>query len=213
VNKEAREVPDHVVSDGECISSIAFQEGFFWETIWNHPQNADLKKLRKDPNILFGGDVVFVPDKQTKQASRSTGAHHKFLKKNNLVTLRLRLLDEFKPRAGVKYTLIVGNLTLAGQTDAAGHLSQKVPADATSAQLFTDEDGYSLDIGPLGPITENLGVQHRLRNLGYLGDDNDGEITDTTTEAITRFQKEHGLNPTGELTDSTRAKLQQVHGC
>ena len=206
-------MPGHVVSDGECISSIAFQRGFFWETIWNHPQNGDLKSLRKDPNILFASDVVFVPDKQLKQAIRSTGAHYKFVKKNNHVTLRLRLLDEFKPRGGVNYTLIVGSLTLRGQTDGAGHLRQKIPADATSALLVTDEDGYNLKIGSLAPISENIGVQHRLRNLGYLGQDTDGEITVATTDAIKRFQKDKGLNPSGELTDDTRARLQKEHGC
>lgn len=206
-------MPDHAVQDGECISSIAFAQGFFWETIWNHPQNSDLQQLRKDPNILFPGDLVFVPVKQLKQEIRASGAHYKFVKKNNLVTLRLRLLDEFHPRAGVKYTLIVGGLTFAGQTDGDGHLSQKIPADATSALLLTDEDAYNLSIGVLDPITENIGVQHRLRNLGYLGQDTDGVISDSTTAALAKFQKEHGLDDTGELTDATRAKLQQVHGC
>ncbi|MGH9455710.1 MAG: peptidoglycan-binding protein [Terriglobia bacterium] len=203
-------MPDHTVSDGECISSISFNEGFFWETIWNHPQNASVQQLRKDPNILFPGDVVFVPDKQLKQEIRSAGAHYKFVKKNNLVTLRLRLLDDFKPRASLKYRLTVGSLTLSGQTDSQGHLRQKIPASATSALLLTDEDAYNLNIGELDPISEDLGVQHRLTNLGYLGDNAD---SDHVTAALTRFQKDQGLDPTGELTDSTRAKLQKVHGC
>jgi Putative peptidoglycan binding domain len=203
-------VPDRAVVDGECVSSIALDEGFFWETIWNHPQNSDLKDLRKDPNILFPGDTVFVPDKQLKQEIRSAGAHYKFVKKNNLVTLRMRLLDDFHARAGVKYKLILGSLVLNGQTDGAGHLRQKIPASATSALLLTDEDAYNLQIGSLDPISEDLGVQHRLRNLGYLGDDTS---VDHVTAALTRFQKDQGLNPSGELTDSTRQKLQQIHGC
>ncbi|HUY13837.1 MAG TPA: peptidoglycan-binding domain-containing protein [Terriglobia bacterium] len=206
-------MPDHTVEAGECISSIAFEEGFFWETIWNHPQNASLQQQRKDPNILFPGDVVFVPEKQVKQEIRSSGAHYKFVKKNSLVTLRLRLLDDFHARAGVKYVLIVGSLSFSGQTDSQGHLSQKIPANATSALLLTDEDAYNLNLGVLDPITEDLGVQHRLRNLGYLGQDTDGVITDSTTAALAKFQKEHGLEDTGELTDATRATLQQVHGC
>lgn len=204
---------DHVVQDGECISSIALQEGFFWETLWNHPQNSDLKQQRKDPNILFPGDSVFVPDVQLRQEIRSTGDHYKFIKRNTLVTLRLRLLDEFHPRGGLKYRLVIGNVTLSGQTDRDGHLRQQIPASATSALLLTDQDAYNLSVGKLDPITENLGVQHRLRNLGYLGSDTDGQITDITAAAITKFQKENGLDPTGALTDATRSKLQKVHGC
>ena len=145
-----------------------------------------------------------------KQEIRSSGAHYKFVKKNSLVTLRLRLLDDFHARAGVKYVLTVGSLSFSGHTDSEGHLSQKIPANATSALLLTDEDAYNLNLGVLDPIAEDLGVQHRLRNLGYLGDDSD---SDHVTAALTRFQKDQGMDPTGELTDSTRAKLQQVHGC
>lgn len=204
---------NHIVESGECISSIALAEGFFWETLWNHPQNADLKHQRKDPNILFPGDSVFIPDLQLKQEIRSTETHNRFVKRNNHVTLRLRLLDDFKPRASLKYTLVVNGLTLNGETDGEGHLRQKIPASATSALLLTAEDAYNLEIGVLDPISENTGVQHRLRNLGYLGEVASGEIDDETTAALSRFQKDHGLSATGELTEETRKKIESVHGC
>jgi hypothetical protein len=204
---------DFTVDAGDCISSIAASNGFYWETIWNHPQNADLKQKRKDPNILLSGDVVFVPDKQQKKESRSAGQNYKFVKKNNVVTLRIRLQNEFKARHGLKYTLLIGGLTLNGTTDGEGIIEKKVPVSATDALLTTDEDAYNLSIGTLGPIDENLGVQHRLQNLGYLPDDTEGQITEATTAAITRFQKEHGLQADGNLTDATRNKVKEVHGC
>ncbi|MGH9405567.1 MAG: peptidoglycan-binding protein [Terriglobia bacterium] len=206
-------MPFHTIESSECISSIALENGLFWETIWNHPQNADLKQRRKDPNILFPGDVLFIPDLELKQELRSTETHNCFVKRNNLVILRLRLLDDFKPRAGLKYTLVINGISFSGQTDGEGHLRQHIPADATGALLLTAEDAYNVDIGVLDPIMENSGVQHRLSNLGYLSEAATGEIDDATTAALSRFQKEHGLNATGDLNQETRNKLQSVHGC
>ncbi|MFH1075402.1 MAG: hypothetical protein V1753_00935 [Pseudomonadota bacterium] len=54
-------MPDYIVKQGDCIESIAFKHGLFWETVWNHPNNQQLKQERKNPNILLAGDKVFVP--------------------------------------------------------------------------------------------------------------------------------------------------------
>ena len=59
------------VKEGDCLSSIAFEQGFFPDTIWNHSNNAVLKEKRKDPNVLMQGDVVFVPDREQDWVEQS----------------------------------------------------------------------------------------------------------------------------------------------
>ena len=84
---------DYTVQVGDCISSIAFERGFFWETIWNHPKNAELKQKRQDPNILKEGDIVHIPDKELKEESCATDQKHKFKIKGVPAKLKLRLME------------------------------------------------------------------------------------------------------------------------
>lgn len=91
---------NYVVKQGECIDSIAFENGFFWETIWNHAENSALKQKRKDPNILLAGDEVFIPDKEEKKESCATEQRHRFRRKGVPAMIRIRLLEEPLPDEG-----------------------------------------------------------------------------------------------------------------
>ena len=88
---------DYVVQSGDCVTSVAAERGFYWETIWNHPQNAELKQKRGDPNILNEGDTLFIPDKELKEESCATDKKHKFLLKGVPAKLRMRVMEEPKP--------------------------------------------------------------------------------------------------------------------
>jgi hypothetical protein len=57
----------YTAGDDDCILSLAAWYGFLWQTIWNHPQNSDLHKLRKHPNVLFAGDRVFIPYRRLRK--------------------------------------------------------------------------------------------------------------------------------------------------
>jgi hypothetical protein len=85
------------VQPGDCISSIAFEHGFFWKTLWRHAENSELKSLRKNPNILKEGDEVVIPDLEAKIESRPTEQRHRFRLKGAPAKLRLRIVEPGAP--------------------------------------------------------------------------------------------------------------------
>jgi hypothetical protein len=203
----------HVVQQGECLSSIAFESGFLLDTIWNHPDNSELKQKRKDPNILQEGDVVNIPDLQLGEYSRPTDARHKFRLKNVPAMCRLQVFDGEQPRANQKYLLIIDGTSFSGSTDADGKLEQAMPPNAQRGKLTIgpDQMTYDLQFGYLDPVSEISGVQGRLINLGYDCGEINGEMNDRTKAAIQAFQHRFQLNETGQMDDNTQKKLEEIH--
>jgi hypothetical protein len=206
------------VKQGDCIMSIAEEFGFTWETIWNHPDNADLKRLRKDPNILFPGDIAVIPDKTPRFETAPTDQLSKFLKKSPMAQVRLRLLDmKRQHRANVQYTATADGVISSGQSDGDGYITIPVPPKTHELKLTVSEgsktDEYTLPLGSIDPIEELSGVQQRLANLGYPCGSEQGTLGELTKAALRAFQKEMKLNVTGNPDDTTRQKLKQMHGC
>ena len=83
---------NHTGRQGECISSIAYEYGFFPKTIWNLQDNAQLKQLRKDMNLLEVDDVVEIPEKEEKEESIASEQKHRFRKKGVPAKLRMKIL-------------------------------------------------------------------------------------------------------------------------
>ena len=208
-------MPNYTVKQGDCISSIAQRYGLFWEKVWNHSKNAKLKEKRKDPNVLFSGDIVFVPDREENQESGATGQRHRFRLKGVPGMLRLRFLENDQPRVNDLYVLEIDGELFSGTTDAEGKLEHVIPPNAKRGILLLGEeqDEYVLDLGHVDPIDEISGVQERLENLGFDCGEVDGNMSPETQEALKEFQEKHGLQVTGQADQQTRAKLQKQHGC
>ncbi|HWV99923.1 MAG TPA: peptidoglycan-binding domain-containing protein [Candidatus Acidoferrum sp.] len=194
---------------GDCISSIAYEQGFFPDTIWNHPGNAELKQKRKDPNVLLPGDIVVIPDKQLKELSKPTEQEHRFKKKGVPAKLKLRLLKNNQPRKNEKYRLIIDGISLEGTTDGNGFLEKPLPPDAKEGKLIIGKkdpkEVFVFHFGTVDPLDSDDGVAERLRNLGYAPEEN-------SEGALKRFQADHGLKVTGQADDATRNKLKEVFG-
>lgn len=206
---------NHTVQSGDCISSIAFRHGFFPGTIWNHPENAALKRLRGDPNVLLAGDEVKVPELQVKEVDCAPEECHRFKRKGVPEKLRIRIEDEEGMAvADTPYEITIDGVHRRGTTDGDGWVIECIPPDAREGTLLVGKPGeeqeHALKLGHLDPIEELTGVQARLKNLGF-----DclvtGRLDDETREAVKEFQLAKELEPTGEPDDATREKLVEAH--
>ncbi len=201
---------NYEVSEGDCISSIAEEYGFFWQTVWD--ANPELKSLRKNPNVLLPGDIVKVPDLVEKKQPCPTDKKHTFVKKGTPAKFRLVLERHNVPFANRRYILEIDGKTYEGTTDSTGKLEVNISPSAREGHLQLPDDQLecALQLGGMDPVSELAGVQHRLRNLGFLDSEPGGEMDDETQAALMDFQSSVNLTATGELDDATRAKLIQM---
>lgn len=205
-------MPMHTVNRGDSIPSLAHDNGHFWETLWNHPQNAELKALRKTPNILNPGDEVFIPELRLKNVSKGTDATHKFERKGVPAKIRMQLMMLGEPRKNEPYSLVLDDKTIDGTTDGEGFVEAFIRPNCPGGKLILTNTGEEIPIslGHLNPIDTVSGVRQRLSNLGFYCGDGD-EVDDATKIALSQFQGAHGLPKTGEIDDATRSKLQSLH--
>lgn len=191
--------------------SLAKKKGFFWRTIWDHAENAELKAKRKDPSLLFETDEIFIPEKRLKEVSKSTDSEHSFKRKGDPSKIKLQLLKLGKPRANEDYVFNVEGKIIEGKTDGEGNLEHFIPSAAKSAKLILrgGKEEYPVKVGYLDPIEELVGIQQRLNNLGYNCSEN-SKLDEKTKTALKKFQADNKLDANGELDGATKSKLQSL---
>lgn len=205
---------EYSVVQGECLSSIALETGFFYETLWNHAGNSALKQKRKSPHVLLEGDKVHVPEVRLKEENGATEKRHRFRRRGVPSRLKLQVKDHLgKPRAGAAFLLDVDGNKQSGKLDGNGFLDVAISPNARRANLNVEngQEEFDLTLGGTDPISELTGVQHRLNNLGYACGFPDGEMNEQTVMALIKFQQENGLEDTGEPDAPTRDKLEELH--
>lgn len=132
---------NHVVLQGECMESIAFDAGFIWQSLWDMAENAAVKAARKNPNALLPGDRVFVPPVRVKQVDRAPAARHPFTRKGVPSLLTFQLLDGGKPRVGLPCLLKIDGDQFPLTTDGDGLIRHPVSPDVSGATLVVNPDG------------------------------------------------------------------------
>ncbi|WP_437274390.1 peptidoglycan-binding protein [Sorangium sp. So ce375] len=207
----------HVVSQGECIFSIAARYGHRWSDLWDHEANSSLRVTRKNPAVLLPGDLVTIPPASPPSLSIQEGQTHRFK-----IRAQTRLKLRFVHGAAVLSNKPVMVRTLNGrdietQTDKYGCIDVAIPLHARRVIVSLGERGelgyYVVGVGYLDPVATISGIQGRLRNLGLYFGEVDGEPSPLLETSIRRFQQQQGLNATGEIDDPTRDSLVSEHGC
>jgi N-acetylmuramoyl-L-alanine amidase len=208
----------HIVTQGEDVGSIAAEQGYALDTIWNDPGNRKLRDLRGSPFVLKPGDVIVIPDLRPRTESVATGATQRFIRHGLASLLQVVLRDTVgKPREKVAWELSVdGAQPITGTTGADGLVKTRIAPNAKKAVLTLRgaraPERHELDFCFLDPVQEIAGVQARLANLGYYQGPIDGASNAELEAALLTYQREWGLEPTGKSNAATERKLVELHG-
>lgn len=217
----------HTVRQGEHLSSIAKMHGFDdYKLLWDRGENSGLQQKRQNPNVLFQGDQVFIPDKIIKDCACSTDKQHEFEVLRKPLQLRLKLENAYyKPLANTACQLVVLTDVFNLNSDDSGSIEHEIPKTAQNATLFIKQVvqtrareipirlEVAVRIGHLDPVEEKSGQAARLANLGYYRGDMDPIDEDELLSSIEEFQCENGVTVDGKCGPVTQAKLKAIHGC
>ena len=201
-----------MLGPNDSIISVAKANGFFWKTVWDHPMNAQLKSLRKVPEVIQSGDKVFVPKAEPKKVPGSTEQRHRFKLCGEQAKFKMRFKQLGEPRANEEYTMVIDGLIKTGKTDAQGEINTDIPNDAVGGRILLSngKEIIPFRIGRLDPKDSVSGTRQRLVNVGYPLD-GDSDITVMPKNALLAFQNKNNLPASGEYDAVTKAKLNDLH--
>jgi len=122
-----------------------------------------------------------------------------------------------EPRANAPYSIEIDGERTTGSLDGDGVMEVVVPPNARKAKITIDagtdrQTDLEVDLGHLDPITEVSGVKQRLANLSYECGDRTAEESEALSQAIARFQEDNDMPVTGDLSQTVRDKLLELHG-
>jgi N-acetylmuramoyl-L-alanine amidase len=218
----------HEVQQGECLSTIAHSYGFVdWRTIYDHSSNAQFRSLRPNPNLIYPGDLINIPQLESREETRASDSTHRFRARTPRLEIWIRVVDWLAaPLANRRYELEIGVAHHEGMTDNDGFLKHTIVPGAHEGQLtvFLDASAeeilgggarliWHLEIGALDPLETHSGVQARLNNLGFSCGPVDGIVGPMTRSATKAFQYQYNLQVDGIAGPQTWRKLREIHGC
>lgn len=163
------------IQPGESLLQLAYEAGLdSWRRIWDDEANAELRSLRKDPQVLLPGDPVTVPTTKTQpKESCPVDKIHRFQLARPRAWVNLRMLDgSGEPLAGRRYELRIETRVYVGTTDEDGMVSAEIRPNAHEGWIKLWLDGpdpafeAAVKVGYLDPATEPSGQHARLVNLG-----------------------------------------------
>lgn len=213
----------HTVAQGETLTRIAKQYKYgSVEALYNHPDNAEFKKLRPNPDIIFEGDEITIPDITPKKMSARSGKTHIFCVKQPKEFFRMQVESlSGKPLSNTRIVVDMGDEKIDTATDGEGMLeiemTKGTECDA-KLDVYTTPDAEEPDFSfeakltHLDPVEELSGVQARCTALGFDCGVADGIMGAKTRAGVKEFQARYKLDVDGVPGPKTKAKLQEVYG-
>ncbi|MGH7434950.1 MAG: peptidoglycan-binding protein, partial [Polyangiaceae bacterium] len=205
----------HVIGQGESAVTLAVRRRFDLDEVWNHPKNARLKDLRKDPHVLCSGDILYLPDHERSWLSPSVGAENTFVV--NVPRLHTSIScqgPDGQPLANQAYVVDGDGEPTQGTTDGDGVAIVSFSSHRDTVRLRFPDIKFVVvaKVAHLDPVTEPSGVDQRLAALGLLkpapplgtsAAAQEVVAAEYRAAALRAFQTQNGLPATGELDDAT----------
>jgi hypothetical protein len=209
----------------DCVSKLAHANGLRDpKLVVEAPENAALWTRRANPDVLYPGDEVFVPEFERAEHPAALDARNRFRLSVRRPRLRVAIQTARGEAVdGCDFQLeIEGRPPVFGKTDGAGLIEEPLEPDDDAATLHLGPDArlgsgaerlvYDLLLGALDPVEHLEGVQARLNNLGFDCGIVDGVNGPITRAAVRAFQKASGLVVDAIPGPLTQAALETAHG-
>jgi hypothetical protein len=200
----------HVVQGGEYLDKIAHRLGFPGELLWRAARNAELRQQRPNPNLLAGGDVLWVPKEKARgEEPVDVGSENRYERRVPRVKVVVWLhRRDGSPLAGEPCE--VRGLGIQVTSGADGKVEVELPIHVREAELWIPklQMVQPILVGDLDPADTAAGLKQRLANLGYGGYHG---FEDAPGDGIARFQKDHGLPVTSVADQATLDALRDDH--
>lgn len=127
---------------------------------------------------------------------------------------------DLEPYADKHFEIVAHGERIEGETSVDGEVTADVPAETKVIDLKVWIDLYPegrvrqwmIAMGDLEDVGSAKGALERLRNLGYHAGAIGEELGPEGVAALKWFQRDHGLEATGEMDSDTKAKLEEIHG-
>jgi hypothetical protein len=201
----------YVIKQGDYLAALAHQLGFDADTVWNDPSNAQLQQLRPNPNILFPGDVLQIPDPPAQPVagtSLTPGSSNSFVSDAPTVTISVTFAGGDPTTYASKAYTIQELAGLTGlTTDGSGLVTFQALVTLQVATITFTESGESrqLSIGGTDPINTLSGIFKRLQNLGFIDPDADLDASDLSVlrSALYHFTLANGPPPSSSAAASS----------
>jgi hypothetical protein len=210
----------YIIRQGDHLAGLAATYGFDAEEVWQDDANSELRELRRSPQVLAPGDLLYIPDEEEEPAPAhvSPNTTNRYSASQPRVHLRLTLGSGDSILANEPYRIEGLANPREGTTDGDGRLSEALPPSRRSVRLvLPNRDDFALDVrlGNVDPHDTESGQSQRLRNLGFLpslrGLDpvaplrNREQRATEIANAVRAFQRVEETEETGELDDVTDA--------